>query len=287
VVFRVKGRQQERFELRWSDYVQSLTGGTDQAVGHSQPRLGDRRDEMMRLFDGAPADGATGEVDVAVFAKANALLDEVWRGDAGLWQRRLAPFFGRLEPRSSRGFATLVVRGCQPDALAIALHHAADVQSLEADEARVRSDIRELQQLLDVGEQALQRLLDRKQQFDEYLESRRLRVLGDEPGSAELKILVWDFKDWATAERADLIRLRRQTDRRFNPFTGHALVRLSTRIRRITGQYHDREVAAILNALSKRVRPRRTTSPANLRAYRARWNRLLEGRSKQVPAAVE
>jgi len=208
---------------------------------------------------------------------ANAVLSEIWRADEGLWQRRIGKFLGALTPHATRAFGELVRDGAQPDMLAFRFHRAAEVDELADDEGFVQSEIRELESLIAKRRGNLEALFQRVSQFHERLVSRQLLALPDEPGTAELKILNSDFKDWADRfVNDDLQHLRRQLDGRRQPFRGDAEIKLSLYIREITGAYNDASVELILNELCA-ARGYPEHPPGTLRWRRARWEKRLGG----------
>jgi hypothetical protein len=292
---RAKFPDELRFEARWHDYLSLLDDGTHPDVGVREPRPPDRRSHIAGLVRQWAASRATppdssdtqdavkgvpkrsGEILLSAdqWSAANALLDEQWAEDIPLWPRRLHRFLTRLSPTATRHFGFLAREGFQPDALALEFHRATQTDEFSEQEARVRSEVEELGKLLKASEEALFRLLNRKTQFDEYLQRNRLRVIPGEPGSAELKVLVDDFQTWASAEREDHEVLRRKIDGRREPLSGHALVRLSRRVKRSTGAYHDAKVARITNDLWESQGRGERTSTQNLKMRRYRWQRSL------------
>lgn len=258
---RAKGRAASRFEHRWDDYSYVLRSGTSPKVGRFDPRLPDRREEVLK---------ALGSRDSGTVALAERILDEVWAADAVAWRRRLQPFLDRLSPRASRAFAKLVTAGCQPDMLALRFHEAASLKESRKASERIHRDIAELRRLAREAVQGLTRFVNRRSEFDRYLEEQRLRVCEGEPGGAELVILKVDLEDVVERQLADLEGLRRQLDGRRQPLTGHPEVQLSCEIRSVTGQYHDSDVECVLNELLEALggRPR---GPGALKRRRARW----------------
>jgi hypothetical protein len=207
---------------------------------------------------------------------ADAVLAEIWRADDGTWQRRLAKkFLDVLSAKASRAFRELVTAGSQPDMLAWRFQRAAQVEKLAKDDEFVLSETRELEKVIARRRGDLEDLLKRVTSFHERLASRSLMVLEDEPGTAELRILVADFEDWADRFQNDHLRyIRRQFDGRRQPLVGDAEIKLSLYVRDVTGAYFDTNVELVLNELRAAAgHPERPLG--TLRKRRARWGNRL------------
>jgi hypothetical protein len=257
----VKGRGEIRFERRWSDYLEVCERGTPEAVGLTEPRLPDLRQDVIDVFASDTGGG---------WQAADLLLDKVWEADSLHWPQRLLRFLSPLPQRAQTAFAALVKAGYQPDQLAFQFCEAAKAEEYAADEERLIPELDALDKLGAQAVAAVTALTNRRRQFDEYLIARRLRVIEGEPGSAALKILQMDLEDMVAEQNADSRQLRRQLDRRRETLLGHAEVRLSRRVHEVTGEYHDKEVEEILEELRANLgQPVR--APGALKKRRKRW----------------
>ena len=225
------------------DYRQVLEAGTPTVVGTGDSRPPDLREAVEAAFtDGAPN-----------WQAADAVLDQAWVQDARLWRRRLALFLEGLSSLARSAFADLVEAGCQPDMLAFQFHEATRVTEYTRDHRRLRADLDQLDKLGRHALDALTKFANRRQQFDDYLLSRRSRAVEGEPGDAELRMLVVDLKDLVARHTEDNAHMRRQLDGRRQPLLGHAEVRLSRQVYEATGAYYDRKVERILDDIRHRM----------------------------------
>jgi hypothetical protein len=275
-VVRINNPTVARFERRWLDYCDVLERGTDPAVGLSEPRPPDERESVARILGsgfeslGLPTTGVPDRVQ-----QADRALDDIWKKDGEAWPRRLQPFLKMIEP--SRSFGELIAAGCQPDALAIHFHEAARREDLTKQEIHVRTELDILDKLSSEWVQLGAHYADRSRQLDEYLWAHRLRVPYENPIGATLDLLRAEVEDVVSDRQDDMRRVRRQIDRRRQPFLGHAHVRLSRQIHEVTGHYYDDQVASVLNALGGDE----TVTPEALKSKRWRWEKRL--RRTDVP----
>lgn len=265
----VREHAASRFDRRWQDYFQVMNEGTSPLVGRAEPKPPDERQAIEAVL----ADGTAG---------ADAILDKVWTNDATAWPQRLRkPFLDGLSRRAHDAFATLVKKGCQPDMLALQFHEATQAEEYEEDRVRMRNDLDEIETLSAQAVATVGALATRRQQFDEYLAKRKLRVSNGEPGDAELQILKLDLEELVEQHRADDRRLRQQIDGRRESLLGHAEVRLSRQVHEATGGFHDRDVEDVLGELRERL-GLADRSHGSLKRRRARWIQQFGGRKETV-----
>jgi hypothetical protein len=263
----VQSRLARRVERRTYDYQLTLVYGTAPAVGRSEPPLPNRLTELLRAGAKAPDDE---------FRAMDAVLDQIWKADEGNWQRRLEPFLNRLDKDGSRRFAGLVKLGCQPDQLAEYFDSATARTRASRDTRHLRSEITQLLKLTDTALAALQTLSKRRTEFDVETAAKKYRVLESEPGTAELNILVLDFEDFVRRDSFELRHYLGQLDGRRQLLLTDPKMKLSNRIRDITGTYHDTDFETILDCLLA-SQGRRGRNIGTLKNHRARWKSRMRG----------
>ena len=205
----VQSLSAQQFQQRWDDYCQVLEDGTDSAIGRSEPRPDDVRDEVRDLR-GLGTDslrkavkkareehrqGQLTEVQLeealeAAYAprvtavqldEAGVLLETVWKKDERRWPRRLALFLASLLDDGRGAFTDLVKKGCQPDMLALSFHNAAGNEARGLSQQRlVRDELNQLEQLGADARSAFQAFVNRRRQLDEYFTKEGLRVADPE-----------------------------------------------------------------------------------------------------------
>lgn len=255
---------ESRVRYRLNEYLHVLEHGTEKAVGVSTPRV--QPHPTLGVHD----------ADVTDIGR---MLDQVWAADDRHWPRRLErPFLARLSRHAQRQFSHLVKNGCQPDQLALRFHKAASVGSASRDQEKLLRELDQIETLAETSESAVSRLLSRQTQLDEFFIKTGYRSVEGEPGGATLKLIALDLQDWCAEQRADIARLRKQLDRRRQPFLGDAQVKLSRSVNAATGRYHDREVTSILGELLADVgKPERGTEW--LKRKRSRWTASRGGQT--------
>ncbi len=269
----VKTRLAEIVEARWGDYQYALT--PELGASRRAPAPDDRREEVAAALGVGGTKGLTA---------ARNILDEIWAADQGRWQRRLSSFLKRLGAAQSRTFGELVAAGCQPDRLAERFTVVSQPNAVTRDQQRILEDIDALARLLAGAVSSLGDLVRRKEQFDQRLSRGHYRVFAGDEARTELHDLQDDLQDIAANEEADLRRLRRRLDGRRHQLLGDATVKLLRHLKVVTGSYHDRDVAAILNDLG--ADSDQTTAEA-LKKKRKRWTERLRGGRKQGAAETD
>ena len=191
----VKSSAAARFDQRWGDYCWVLQKGTPSAVGCSEPRPDDVREEVQEAlggterkqaydaaqeryrrrkmtdveFEAATEAYGSPRVTTAQLDAANASLETVWREDLPRWRRRLKSFLTALSMEGTEIFADLVKRGCQPDRLAFRFHEAAEHEARGTEQHQhVRDELDKLEQLGAAAQGALAAFLKCRRRFDEY-----------------------------------------------------------------------------------------------------------------------
>ena len=294
----VKSSAAVRFDQRWDDYCCVLQNGTDPAVGLSEPRPEDVRDEVREVLGGPERKQAyeaaqerhrrremtavefeaateayySPRVSAAQLDAANALLETVWKEDLPRWPLRLESFLEVLSKEGREIFADLVKRGCQPDRLALRFQEAADHERRGTEQHQhVRDELDELEQLGTAARRALAAFLKCRRRFDEYLVRERLRSMAD-PEVERLAIVGEELEQVLASQRQDLRSVRRQTDGRRQLFLNHPSIRLSQQVHQSIGHYLDRKVAFVLSDLME-ARGQDPVGLDTLKKRRSQWKK--------------
>jgi len=137
-----------------------------------------------------------------------------------------------------------------------------------------------VEKLIEQALSAVRAWQNRRKMLDEFLSDERLGSPQDEPGTAGLNMIMWDFEDLAKSHLFEMRHLRSQVDSRKNLLIGHARIRLGLQIRAVTGKYQDRLTLAVLNDLLQ-TDGKDLIAAAAFRAQRSRWFDRLNGTDKQ------
>ena len=219
-------------------------------------------------------EAASARVTAAQLDAAGALLETAWKKDALRWPRRLKPFLASLSSVGRRAFRDLVEKGCQPDALALSFHDAANSETKGRQQHHyVRDELAELELLGSAARMSLAAFKNRRHQLDEYFVRERLRVV--EPEMGVLADLCAELDQVLVDQRDDLGRIRRQVDGRRQLFHGHPLFRLSARVHRSTKAYRDAKIEHVLADL-REAHGLKPLAPGTIKRRRSRWSKRLD-----------